>query len=147
MQRFAGHMGISVSVYSDRFQAEARKAGVELVEKTAKGSILLIGGETTVKVTSEGTGGRNLEVVLGALDSLDSKTILASFASDGWDNCQLAGALGDAGTLAKSRSLNLDPRVFLNRNDSLIFFNKVGDGIETGRLASNVSDLMIVYMP
>ena len=145
MQRFAGHMGIGVSVYSDRFQAEARKAGVELVEKTAKGSILLIGGETTVKVTSEGTGGRNLEVVLGALDSLDSKTILASFASDGWDNCQLAGALGDAGTLAKSRSLNLDPRVFLNRNDSLIFFNKVGDGIETGRLASNVSDLMIVF--
>lgn len=147
MQKLAGDMGLVVSIYSDRFQAEARKAGAELVGKTPQGSILLVGGETVVKVTSQGAGGRNLEVVLGALESLGSKTIIASFASDGWDNCQLAGALGDADTLSKARSLNLDPELFLNRNDSLNFFKTVGDGIETGRLPSNVSDLMIVFKP
>ena len=147
MQKLAGDMGIKVSIYSDRFQSEAKKAGAGLIGKRAKGSILLAGGETTVKVTEKGEGGRNLELVLGALGSIDNKTVIASFDSDGWDNCQFAGAIADATTIEKARSLNLDPEVFLNGNDSLNFFKRVGDGIETGRLASNVSDLMIVYAP
>ena len=147
MQKLASDMGIEVSIYSDRFQTEAKKAGVELIGNTTNGSIILAGGETTVKVTEKGAGGRNLEVVLGALYAIDNKTVIASFDSDGWDNCQFAGAIGDANTREKARSLNLDPKVFLNGNDSLNFFKRVGDGIETGRLASNVSDLMIVYSP
>ena len=147
MHKLAKHMRIEVSIYSDRFQAEAKRAGAGLIGKTPRGSLLLAGGETTVRVTEKGAGGRNLEVVLGALDSIDNKTIIASFDSDGWDNCQFAGAIGDANTITKARSLNLDPKVFLNRNDSMNFFKEVGEGIETGRLASNVSDLMIVYAP
>lgn len=145
MKAYADELGINASIYSDHFQSEAKVAGQKLIDSSPPGSLLLVGGETTVKVTKDGAGGRNLEVVLGALDSLGSKTILASFDSDGWDNCPLAGALGDASTLRKASSLNLDPKVFLNRNDSLNFFERVGDGIVTGRLDSNVSDLMIVY--
>jgi len=75
---------------------------------------------------------------------LDYKTAICSFDSDGWDNYPFAGALGDFKTLEKARELNLNPQEFLDNNNSLEFFQKTGDGIETGRLPSNVSDLMIV---
>ena len=147
MKQKAKELGIEASIFSDRFQGEAKDAGQKLIKNTKNGQILLTGGETTVKVIGDGAGGRNLEVVLGALDSLNNKTIIASFASDGWDNNEYAGAIGDNQTVVGLRNLNLDPQVFLNRNDSLNFFRNVGGGIETGRLPSNVSDLMIVYKP
>ena len=44
----------------------------------------------------------------------------------------------------KAKELNLDLNEFLNTNNTLPFFEKTEDGIETGRLPSNVSDLMII---
>ena len=144
MKKKAQELGFKTEILSDKFQGEARNAGSDLVSKTAPNSILLVGGETTVKVTGSGQGGRNQEVVLGALGNLDYKTAICSFDSDGWDNSPFAGALGDFKTLEKARELNLNPQEFLDNNNSLEFFQKTGDGIETGRLPSNVSDLMIV---
>ena len=144
MKKKAQELGVAVSIYSDKFQMEARKAGETLIKNTEKGAILLAGGETTVKVTGGGEGGRNQEVVLGALSFIDGKTIICSFASDGWDNSSFAGAIGDIHTINKAREMNLEPSEFLNSNNSLGFFEKVGDGIETGRLPSNVSDLIII---
>ena len=144
MKKKAQELGFKTEILSDKFQGEARNAGSDLVSKTAPNSILLVGGETTVKVTGSGEGGRNQEVVLGALGNLDYKTAICSFDSDGWDNSPFAGALGDFKTLEKARELNLNPQEFLDNNNSLEFFQKTGDGIETGRLPSNVSDLMIV---
>lgn len=145
MRNKADKLGYRTEILSDKFEGVARNAGQELIQKTKPGSILLVGGETTVKVTGGGQGGRNQEVVLGALLNIDDKTTIASFDSDGWDNYVLAGAIGDSKTLEKAMSLHLDPLLYLNRNDSLEFFEKVGDGIETGRLPSNVSDLIIVF--
>lgn len=145
MKKKSEELGINTLIYSDKFQGEAKIAGQELIGKTAPNSILLAGGETTVKVTGEGVGGRNQEVVLGALLNIDERTIICSFASDGWDNSPFAGAIGDIYTLNKARGMNLEPSEFLNSNNSLEFFEKVGDGIETGRLPSNVSDLIIIF--
>lgn len=145
MKKKTQRLGINVSIYSDKFQGEAKMGGQELIQKTAPNSILLVGGETTVKVTGQGEGGRNQEVVLGALSFIDEKTIICSFDSDGWDNSHFAGAIGDFKTLEKARELALNPKDFLSTNNSLTFFEKIGDGIETGRLPSNVSDLIIVY--
>ncbi|MCL4419030.1 DUF4147 domain-containing protein [Patescibacteria group bacterium] len=141
----AQELGLKAELYSDKFQGTAKEAGRELIQKTPKNLVLLVGGETTVKVTGNGQGGRNQELVLGALSYVDDKTIIVSFDSDGWDNSKFAGALGDAETVKKAKKLNLNPEEFLRENDSLAFFEKVGDGIETGRLPSNVSDLIIVY--
>ena len=145
MKKKAEELGINASIYSDKLQKEAKLAGQELIQETAPNSILLVGGETTVKVEGEGKGGRNLEVILGALSFIDERTVICSFDSDGWDNSYFAGAIGDIKTLEKAKSLQLDPLMYLNSNNSLEFFQKVGDGIETGRLPSNVADLIIIF--
>jgi len=145
MREKAQDLGFKTNIFSNKFQGEARNAGSDLVSKTAPNSILLVGGETTVKVTGSGEGGRNQEVVLGALGNLDYKTAICSFDSDGWDNSPFAGAIGDINTINKAKEVNLDPQDFLNSNNSLEFFQKTGDGIETGRLPSNISDLIIVF--
>ena len=146
MKEKAKELGLTAEIFSDKFQGEAKLAGKELIERTSSGKILLAGGETTVKVLNKrGQGGRNQEVVLAALPYLDSNTTIASFDSDGWDNSPFAGAIGDELTLEKAKELNLDPKEYLANNNTLSFFEKTGDGIITGRLPSNVSDLMIVF--
>lgn len=136
--------GYKVKIYSDKYTSFANVAGQELIDKTASGTILLAGGETTVKVTGEGVGGRNQEVVLGALKDIDENTVIVSLASDGWDNSPHAGAIGDHVTVDTEIEKNLDPNLFLHNNDSYNYFKKVSDGIDTGRLPSNVSDLFVV---
>lgn len=146
MKNKAKELGIDSEIYSDKFESEADLAGIALIEKTKLHSLLLIGGETTVKVANiNGVGGRNQEVVLSALYSLDEKTIIASFDSDGFDNSPLAGAIGDIHTLEKAKKFGLNPHEFLQQNNSFNFFKSVQDGIVTDRLPSNVSDLIIVY--
>ncbi|OGH29132.1 MAG: hypothetical protein A3F30_00950, partial [Candidatus Levybacteria bacterium RIFCSPHIGHO2_12_FULL_37_12] len=95
MKQKAQELGITASIYSDKFQGLARTVGKELIESTMSNSILLAGGETTVRVTGNGEGGRNQEVVLSALLNIDDKTVISSFGSDGWDNSPFAGAIGD----------------------------------------------------
>lgn len=145
MKEKAKELGLNAEIVSDRFQQEAKMAGKELIDKIASGKILLVGGETTVKVMNKtGQGGRNQELVLAALPHVGSNTTIVSFDSDGWDNSSFAGAIGDFKTLENAKSLRLDPNKFLLENNSFIFFEKIGDGIVTDRLPSNVSDLMIV---
>ncbi len=145
MQKEAAKQGLSARIFSDTFQSDANVAGKTLIDEAKKGEVLLAGGETTVKVAGGGEGGRNQEVVLAALPALSEKTILVSFDSDGWDNSHLAGAVGDHLSRASANSLGLVVDEYLAQNNSLSFFEQVGDGIETGRLPANVSDLFIVY--
>ncbi|GIW67545.1 MAG: hydroxypyruvate reductase [Candidatus Parcubacteria bacterium] len=77
--------------------------------------------------------------------SVPSSILIISINSDGWDNTPFAGAIGDKITLEKLKRLNLDVDYFLNNNNSYAFFRKVKDGIITGRLSINVSDLILVY--
>lgn len=145
MKKVAQEKNIPVEVYSDKFQSDANTAGKTLIDSTKLNSILLTGGETTVRVTGTGRGGRNQQLVLAALPQLKNGTVICSFDSDGWDFDTLAGAIGDIYTLEKARELNLNYEDFLKNNDSLSFFLQEGDGINTGRLPSNVSDIIIVY--
>jgi glycerate-2-kinase len=73
-----------------------------------------------------------------------SDFIILSLNSDGWDNSEFAGALGDYLTLEKTRKLNLDLDKFLQNNDSFNFFKKTKDGIKTSRLPINVADLIMI---
>ncbi len=146
MKAEAEKWGLAAEIYSDKFQSDSEEAGKILLDKTTPGSVLLAGGETTVKVkNSDGKGGRNQHLVLSALEFLDDKTTIVSVDSDGWDNTPAAGALGDAETLKKAGELGLDPSDYLQKTNSFLFFNSVGDAIITNRLPSNVADLIIVY--
>lgn len=144
MQRRAKELGINAFVYSNKLQGEARSVGKELIDNTPSHHILLAAGETTVTVKGKGAGGRNQELILGALSLVSKDIVIASIDSDGWDNSAFAGTIGDSQTLEKAKKLRLNPQKFLETNNSFSFFEKIGDGITTERLSSNVSDLMIV---
>jgi glycerate-2-kinase len=145
MFKRARELGRQAKIFSDRFEGEARKAGKKLIEEVDPGSILLVGGETTVKVSkNSGKGGRNQELVLAALEYVCRDVTICSFASDGWDNTDFAGAIGDFKTVERAKELGVEPLKYLEKNNSFEFFKKTGDGIETGRLPSNVSDIVII---
>lgn len=144
MQSKAKELGFDAKIMTDELLADSKTAGKELMDQISSG-ILLAGGETTVKVLNkEGQGGRNQQMVLSALASIDEKTTVVSFDSDGWDNSPFAGAIGDSLTIQKAKELNINPEIFSQENNSFIFFEKTGDGIITDRLPSNVSDIMII---
>ena len=144
MQEKGKELGHNVIILSDRFQDEAKFAGKKLIDQIPENIIILAGGETTVRVTKKGKGGRNQELVLAALEHISENILIASFDTDGWDNTEAAGAIGDSLTVQKAKELNIDPKYFLEENASFSFFEKVEDSIITGHLPSNVSDLMIV---
>lgn len=144
MRDAAAESGYSVRILSDKTQGYANEVGKMLIDTAKPGQILLSAGESTVKVTGQGTGGRNQQLVLSVLKDLDDKTTICSFDSDGWDNTTFAGAIGSQETLQKAKEKNVSVDEYLKNNDSTPFFEKIEDGINTGRLPSNVSDLMIV---
>ena len=143
MRDKAKELGYKAVILTDRLQGDANTIGKVLLSETKPGEILLAGGETTVKVTGNGTGGRNQTVVLATVQSLENQVIV-SFGSDGWDFTTFAGAIGDKSTVEKAKEKGLDINQFLSDNNSTPFFQTVGDGIDTGKLESNVSDLLMV---
>jgi glycerate 2-kinase len=151
MEKLAKEKGLNVHVMSDQLTGDARKLGEKLLNETPDGHLLLAGGESTIKITGHGKGGRNQALVLCALDYLskqikeEKNVVLASFGSDGWDFYELAGAIADKDTLKKMEEMKLDAAPFLADDNSYEFWTKIGDGINTGHLDSNVSDLYIVY--
>lgn len=147
MAKKAQELGKTARIFSDKFQGNAKEVGKDLIAECKPGEILLVGGETTVHVTGKGKGGRNQSLVIGALGYLHDDTVIASFDSDGQDFYYYTGAIGDEHTLIKAIALGLDPKAFLDDDNAYEFLEKVGDGIFTDKLESNVSDLMIVYKP
>lgn len=140
-------LGYKTEIESDHLSGNAVEIGEWLAGcNISYGSCVLFGGETTVKIKDVvGEGGRNQELALASLSNIKRGTILASVASDGWDNTPFAGALADSFVSRRAVSLKLDTKKFLNKNDSFNFWKAVGGGaISTGRLGSNVSDLIIM---
>lgn len=145
MENRGRELGFTVRVLSDKLQGEAREVGGDLASQVTDNELILAGGETTVTVNGEGgKGGRNQEVALGALvHGMDACSLVTSFASDGFDNSEHAGGIGDLTTMKHAEEAQVDPKVYLTNNDSYTFFEKTGDGLVTGRLPSNVADLFI----
>lgn len=129
---------------------EAREVGVALARRaealrSGERVAILAGGETTVRVTGAGRGGRNQELVLGAVEWLSGRpVVLASLATDGVDGpTDAAGAIADGRTLARARALGLDVTERLLDNDAYNFFDPLDDLVETGPTGTNVADLAV----
>lgn len=148
MQAKAQQLGITATVYSDKIQGDARSLGQQLITAVVPGQMLLVGGESTIRVTHpDGKGGRNQALALAALSSLPDEAVMASFDSDGWDFYGLAGAIADKHTIQKAHQLGINPQDYLDQDNSYAFWQATGDGIDTGKLESNVADLIIIYHP
>lgn len=110
---------------------------------------LLFGGEPTVSVTGNGTGGRNQHLALMvALRIKDYSGItFLSAGTDGNDgNTEMAGAVVDSETFHTSLSMNADPEKFLADFDSYHFFKTTGGHIFTGPTMTNVMDMVVVII-
>lgn len=128
------------------FSREARDFGEQVIKELKNHppkSVLLYGGESTVKVRGKGKGGRNQELALSALRFVKEGQVLVAVASDGRDNGTVAGAICDIIGKEKAKNLGLDIEKYLKNNDSYAFFSGTGDYLITGDTGSNVSDLII----
>ncbi|HEY4706859.1 MAG TPA: glycerate kinase [Thermodesulfobacteriota bacterium] len=107
---------------------------------------VLMGGETTLKVTGRGKGGRNQEFALTAaieLAGVRGISVLAA-GTDGTDGpTDAAGAVIGPNTLKRAERLGIDPQGYLARNDSYNFFRSVGGLFITGPTGTNVMDIAI----
>jgi len=110
---------------------------------------VLAGGETTVTLQGDGRGGRNQEFALAsalAIDGLDNVIVLSG-GTDGTDGpTDAAGAIADGTTVTRARESGLDPKDFLQRNDSYNFFKKLDDLVVTGPTRTNVMDLYMLLV-
>ncbi len=143
-------LGYKTSIGSLALMGEAQKALLPFVEKIKSKEAIICAGETTVKIIGKGKGGRNQESCLSILNqaqkvNLDiSKILVSSFASDGFDNTPVAGAIADRLSLEKLVSKKINSSDYLKNNDSYSFFKKTGDFICVERRAFNVADLMLI---
>ncbi|HDY73142.1 MAG TPA: DUF4147 domain-containing protein [Candidatus Jorgensenbacteria bacterium] len=146
MVLWAQSMGFTPRICTTSLAGEAREMGKRIIDELHTAlphTALLYGGETTVKLTGDGTGGRNQELVLACVPYVEEGELIVSVASDGNDNTDVAGALCDTITKERARVLSLDAAVYLQKNDSYHFFEQVGDHIVTGHTGSNVSDIVL----
>ncbi len=146
MAKKAESLGFKAIIKTKTLSGEAREVGKQIggdLNEAGAKTALLYGGETTVTVKGSGKGGRNEELILGALKGVQEGQVVLSINSDGQDNTDFAGALCDKITKERVAKLGLKPEIFLENNDSYHFFEKAGDYIMTGDTGSNVSDLII----
>ncbi len=133
---------ISTDLY-DGYQEVIKKIFAAKKENT----IVLAAGEPSVVINNvSGKGGRNLHMGLEVVKEkmINNDSVFISFASDGMDNTDSAGAIIDKNTIEKIDKLGLNIRDYSERFDSYPVFEKSGDLIKTGPTGSNVSDLMLL---
>ena len=155
-RNFLEGRGQRTLILSDRFEGEARALAAlhaALVESVRAHGVpapaplvLLSGGEATVRVLGDGVGGRNQEFALALLDALRGQGVWAlSAGSDGIDGSSgAAGAFLTPDSWARAAQLGLDPRAFLERNDSGGFFARLGDQLVTGPSGHNLNDFRAI---
>jgi len=143
-------LGLQPTVRKSDLCGEARHVGVgvaRMISEAEPGTCLIWGGETTVTVRGDGVGGRNHELVLAAaleLDRLGGDATILSAGTDGIDGMtRAAGAWADGKTIARARSMGLDPKSSLENNDSGTFFEALGQQVVTGATHTNVMDVVI----
>jgi len=156
----AAALGYAVHVVEEPVIGEARVAAHELVDlasKMARGRAglslfcTLAGGETTVRATGSGKGGRNQECALAMareLDALGSAVVAASVGTDGVDGpTDAAGAMVDSTTLARAEAADIGPpERYLEEHNSYVFFDELGDLIRTGPTGTNVGDVHVILV-
>ena len=150
-------------ILSDSLEGEAKIEGKKMAELAIKISnekkyknislskpiLLLSGGETTVKVTGNGKGGRNTEFMLSMAITLDKAKNISALAvdTDGIDGIEdNAGAYISDETLKKAIFKKVNPQTYLNKNDSYSFFKKINDLIFTSPTLTNVNDFRAVLI-
>ena len=153
--RAAEELGYKSFVITSYLSCIAREAGVMMADiamhnKDSKESLAFImGGETVVKLTGKGKGGRNQELALSAaplLSSVDNAAVF-SVGSDGTDGpTDAAGGYVDSDTLSILKAKGIDVQKVLEDNDAYHALEKCGGLVITGPTGTNVNDVSVLLI-
>lgn len=151
--------GYRVEMLGDSLEGEARdvaKKHAQLaLDAKRRGEKLAImsGGELTVTVRGNGSGGPNQEYALGLAIALNGAEGISGLAGDtdgidggGGNAGDPAGARVFPDTLARAARLNQNAAKFLENNDSTGFFGPLDDLILCGPTQTNVNDFRVILV-
>ena len=151
----AQELGYETRILTDRLDCQARDAGAwlgSLAEEYAgsgKNLALIAGGETVVKLTGKGKGGRSQELALAAAAAMDGMdgVGLVSVGSDGTDGpTDAAGGYVDGKTARLLREKGIEIARVLGNNDAYHALEAVDGLIKTGPTGTNVNDVAVLLI-
>jgi len=152
----AAKRGYSPTVLTSTLNCEAADAGKKIAAIAAdiqasrtysKPCAIILGGETVVKLTGRGKGGRNQELALAAAKGIAGMpgTVVFSLGSDGTDGpTDAAGGIVSGETMAKLQEAGICIDQALANNDSYNALAPVGGLIITGPTGTNVNDVAVL---
>lgn len=148
-------LGYDAVILDDSICGEAKTEGAALARKALdyvgknKPTALIVGGETVVRLTGKGKGGRNQEFALAAAEIIDGIENVAVFSvgSDGTDGpTDAAGGFADGTTAEKLRKNGISIPDVLHENDAYNALLKTGGLIITGPTGTNVNDVAVALI-
>ncbi len=154
----AANLGYTVRILGTNQAGIAREVGVQFAEQCLQElpggsgpSCLLSGGEPVVRLVPTELprrGGRNQELVLAAgirlWDEDLSRLAILSGGTDGEDGpTDAAGAWFDSDVRRRALDAGLNPRSFLEINNTYPFFAQTGGLLLTGPTHTNVMDVRV----
>ncbi|MCG2588105.1 glycerate kinase type-2 family protein [Rhodohalobacter sulfatireducens] len=135
-----------VDEFEDHIMNQLEK---KLKDNSGKKALIFF-GESTVKVTGDGLGGRNQEIALRMakqLKEFNQSIVFLSAGTDGIDGpTDMAGAVVDQNSYQDAKSNGIDPDQFIDNNNSYHFFEKAGGHIKTGPTGNNVMDIQLLLI-
>ena len=148
-------LGYEPVVLTDRLCCQAREAGSFLGSiarshaDSGENLAFLAGGETVVRLTGTGKGGRNQELALAAAEQIRGldHVVVFSVGSDGTDGpTDAAGGMTDGATAAALEAQGLSIHQVLADNDAYHALQKTDGLIITGPTGTNVNDVAVVLI-
>jgi glycerate-2-kinase len=155
----AREAGLRTLVHTPALTGEARDEGqrfgamakniVRAGKPLERPCCVVAGGETTVTVTGNGTGGRAQEFAAAAALEIAglAKVWVVAIGTDGTDGpTDAAGAVVDGNTVARARRLSVDLKGALKCHNIYPSLKRLHQLILTGPTGTNVNDLYLLLV-
>lgn len=153
----AEFLGMEVIIPKGFVTGEAVEAGKDIgrkvleikKERNRRPLCIISGGETTVTVKGNGSGGRNMELALAFAQYMSGQEGIAmlSAGTDGGDGpTDAAGAIVNGATTRRAENMGLNVEEYLSNNDTYNYFRKTDELFITGATGTNVMDIQIVII-
>ncbi|MBR4935393.1 MAG: glycerate kinase [Anaerotignum sp.] len=153
----AESLGYTPMILTNMLNCEAKDAGkflASIAQTIQKDNLplkppcaIICGGETIVRITGQGKGGRNQELALSAAESISGmdNVVIAAAGSDGTDGpTDAAGGIVDGNTKTLLSEKGISIPAILADNNSYYALKEVDSLIMTGPTGTNVNDLSLL---